>query len=113
MLSVWIAPSSNERSPVYAATIDLRNRARALDEIADRLAHRAEAIGWQGYAAEAMRRRARDAVTELRRCAGLHDDAAEALERHRRAALANPVGQVAHGLMSVANDMVNTIGDLL
>jgi hypothetical protein len=98
---------------MYAAVIHLRNRAQALDELADHLSHRVADIGWQGFAAHAMRSRADDAVRNLRRCGQLHHEAAEALERHRRAALANPVGHIAHDAMSLASGAAAVLGDLL
>lgn len=51
---------------------------------ADRLVGLAEAVPWTGLAADAMRRLARDHAGTLRTCAGLHEEAAEALERHAR-----------------------------
>ena len=98
---------------MYATITDLRVRARALQETADRLAHRAGTITWQGRAAEAMRRRAADAVAQLRRCAGLHDEAADALEHHRRAALANPAGTVAREATEAMRGLARKAGHLL
>lgn len=104
---------TDERSTVYAAITDLRNRARALDDTADRLSRRVESIEWQGCAAEAMRGRAGSAVADLKRCARLHDEAAAALDRHRRAALANPVGRVAHEAVVAVDGLMSAVGGLL
>lgn len=98
---------------MYAAITDLRNRARALDDIADRLAHRVGTIAWQGAAATAMRDRAGRAVADLRRCSRLHDEAAAALDRHRQAALANPAGRLAHGAVRSIDGLVSAVGGLL
>ena len=49
---------------------------------ADRLAGLAEACGWTGWAAEAMRRSNRARAAALRRSAGRHQEAADALGRH-------------------------------
>lgn len=98
---------------MYAAITDLRNRARALDDIAERLTHRVGTVAWHGFAAEAMRRRAADALGDLRRCARLHDEAAACLERHRQAALANPAGQLAHEAVAVLDDLTAAVGRLL
>ena len=74
---------------MYGDTDAIRGLARGLrrlgDDIrweADRLLARAEAVPWQGVAADAMRALARHRAGELRRTAGLHDDAAQALDDH-------------------------------
>lgn len=74
---------------MYGDTEAIRALARTLrrlgDDIrweADRLLARAEAVPWQGVAADAMRCLARYRVGELRRTAGLHDQAAAALDDH-------------------------------
>jgi hypothetical protein len=74
---------------MYGDTEAIRGLARGLrrlgDDIrweADTLLARAEAVPWEGIAADAMRCVARWRVGELRRAAGLHDDAAAALDDH-------------------------------
>jgi hypothetical protein len=74
---------------VYGDTEVIRGLARGLrrqgDDIrweADLLLAAAEAVPWQGVAADAMRCLARHRVGELRRTAALHDDAASALDDH-------------------------------
>jgi hypothetical protein len=74
---------------MYGDTEAIRGLARGLrrlgDDIrweADTLLARAEAVPWQGVAADAMRCLARYRTTALRRTAGLHDEAAAALEDH-------------------------------
>ena len=74
---------------MYGDTEAIRGLARGLrrlgDDIrweADTLLARAEAVSWQGVAADAMRAVARHRVRELHRTAGLHDDAARALDDH-------------------------------
>ena len=76
---------------MYGDTTVIRGLARGLREQgqeiqaeADALVGRAEAVPWAGFAADAMRRLAQDHASGLRTCAGLHEDAAEALERHAR-----------------------------
>lgn len=69
---------------IRALAAELRERADEIRGLADRLASRAEQVPWQGLAADAMRGNARDRVAGLRRTAGLHDDAADALDRHAR-----------------------------
>ena len=60
----------------------MRDQGAALRAEAATLLARAEAVPWQGVAAEAMRARVRAQVASLRRTAGLSDTAAAALERH-------------------------------
>lgn len=76
---------------MYGDTDTIRALARALrgrsDEIraeADRLVRHTERVPWQGLAADAMRAVARDRVSALLQTAALHDDAADALDRHAR-----------------------------
>jgi hypothetical protein len=60
----------------------MRGQGVALRSEAERLLTRAEAVPWQGLAADAMRARVRTQVRALRRTAELADDAAVALDRH-------------------------------
>jgi hypothetical protein len=60
----------------------MRQEAAALRAEADILLTRAEAVPWQGLAAEAMRTTVRAQVAALRRTATLADDAAAALDEH-------------------------------
>lgn len=63
----------------------LRARAEEIRASAGQLGAAATAVRWTELAADAMRGRAIDGVSELDRSAGLHDDAAAALERHAAA----------------------------
>ncbi|GAA1477719.1 hypothetical protein GCM10009623_21650 [Nocardioides aestuarii] len=63
----------------------LREQGAEVRSMADLLVGRAEQVGWQGRAAEAMRERVRDRAAQLREAAGRHDTAADALERHLHA----------------------------
>jgi hypothetical protein len=60
----------------------LREQAGEIRGEADRLVARTDAAGWLGRGGDALRSRARDRALDLRRAATLHDDAADALERH-------------------------------
>jgi hypothetical protein len=60
----------------------MRRQGTALRSQADWLLARAEAVPWEGLAAEAMRARVRAQVGGLRRTADLADDAAVALDQH-------------------------------
>ncbi|GAB3245763.1 hypothetical protein [Nocardioides dilutus] len=77
---------------MYGDTEAIRALARGLrrqgDDIrweAETLLARAEAVPWQGVAADAMRCLARHRVGQLQRTARLHDDAASALDDHAAA----------------------------
>jgi len=60
----------------------MRDQADDLRSEADRLVGQADAVWWTGWAADGMRSRARARGSALRHTATLHDDAAQALERH-------------------------------
>ena len=60
----------------------MREQGAALRSEAGALLFRAEAVPWQGLAADAMRARVQTQVASLRRTARLSDDAAVALDRH-------------------------------
>ena len=77
---------------------DLRRQAADLRSLAARLLGEAEAVPWQGLAAEAMRRVVRERGAALLRAADAHDRAAGALEAH-----AGEVGRVAGLLGAVAD----------
>src|SRR5689334_8225478 len=74
---------------MYGDTEAIRGLARTMhdqgttlrSEAASLLRH-AEAVPWQGLAAEAMRTRVRTQVASLRRTAALADAAADALDLH-------------------------------
>jgi hypothetical protein len=83
--------ADEEETTMYGDTAVIRALARRLRERAidvraqaDQLLGRAESVPWTGLAAEAMRRRAREHAARLRSCAGAHEAAAEALDRHAR-----------------------------
>lgn len=73
-----------DTTTIRALADRLRDRADELRATADRLVARTERVPWQGLAADALRHHARERAAALRRTAGLHDDAAEALDRHAR-----------------------------
>ena len=60
----------------------LRDQAADIRAEADRLVGQADQVHWTGLAADALRHRTHDRAAELRRSAGLHDDAAAALDHH-------------------------------
>jgi hypothetical protein len=69
---------------VRALARSMRERAGDLRADAVELAAHAEAVPWSGLAADAMRGLARHHAQGLRACAGAHEAAAEALDRHAR-----------------------------
>lgn len=84
----------------------LRERADDLRSLADRLLDRAAEVPWEGLAADAMRHHAGDRATALRRTARLHEDAAEALDRH-----AGRVGWVAEQLDAAGDAVEGAVED--
>jgi hypothetical protein len=62
----------------------LREQAGEIRTEADRLVARTDAAGWLGRAGDALRDRVRQRALALRHSAALHDDAADALQRHAR-----------------------------
>ena len=73
-----------DTTAIRALADRLRERADELRALADRLAAHTEQVPWQGLAADALRHHARERAATLRHTAVLHDDAAEALDRHAR-----------------------------
>jgi hypothetical protein len=76
---------------MYGDTTVIRGLARRLRDQgadiraeADSLVGRAEAVPWSGLAADAMRSLARAHAGDLRSCADLHSEAADALDHHAR-----------------------------
>jgi hypothetical protein len=87
----------------------MRRQGTALRSQADWLLARAEAVPWEGLAAEAMRARVRAQVGGLRRTADLADDAAVALDQHadevdRLKSLIAAIERQAMALVAAAKD---------
>jgi hypothetical protein len=111
---------------MYGDTSVIRAHARRLHERAgdiraeaDALLRVAEAVPWSGLAAEAMRRLARQHAADLHRCAGAHDDAADALDRHAREVdrvkdlIASIEKRVLHLIDSASSGLVGVVGHVL
>lgn len=62
----------------------LRERGDEIRDLAAALSTHAGSVPWTGLAADAMRAHTAVRVCALLRTAALHDDAAEAVERHAR-----------------------------
>lgn len=63
----------------------LRDRAGWVRTEADALVAQTDAVGWLGRAGDALHDRVRGRALALRRSAMLHEEAADALDRHVRA----------------------------
>ena len=73
-----------DATAVRALAARLRTQADEIRVEAAQLEDLAAHTPWTGVAADAMRASVRVQASDLRVCADLHDDAAEALERHAR-----------------------------
>ncbi|WP_051551383.1 putative T7SS-secreted protein [Nocardioides sp. URHA0020] len=82
----------------------LRERAQEIRAEGARLQRLGDGIPWRGRAADAMRAQLAVRLATLGACAGLHDDAAEALERHAGAVDA---------VVAVGGAVTDTVGDLV
>ncbi|MFN8195421.1 MAG: hypothetical protein U0R80_14195 [Nocardioidaceae bacterium] len=119
------AVTAREEAAMYGDTRVIRRLASGLrgqgEQIrreADELVGRAEAVEWRGWAADAMRARARDRATDLRRTARAHDDAADALDRHaaevdRLKELIGAIERRFVGLVAAARDRLAALGHQL
>jgi hypothetical protein len=98
-----------DTTTIRALARDLRDRADDIRAAADRLSARADRIAWHGLTADAMRRHAHSRCAALRRTAALHDDAADALDRHAREVdrlkdLIAAIERTVRGLVDAARD---------
>jgi hypothetical protein len=87
----------------------MRGQGTTLRSEATRLLARAEAVPWQGFAADAMRARVRGQVGALLRTAELADDAARSLDHHadevdRLKALITAIEHKVMAMISAARD---------
>ncbi|MBC9734257.1 hypothetical protein [Nocardioides marmotae] len=103
---------------IRALATRLREQGAEVAAEAERLVRLAEATGWTGRAADAMRERAHDGARGLRRTAGLHEDAAEALDRHaaeveRRLELVAAAERTFAALLDGARDRLGGLVDRL
>jgi uncharacterized protein YukE len=107
---------------MYGDTTTIRRLASQMRERADEiraeaahLAARADQVDWEGLAADAMRRLAHDRTAALRRTAALHDDAAEALDRHAREVdrVKDLIAAVEHRVRRLLAEAVGGLGGLL
>jgi uncharacterized protein YukE len=90
-------------SAIRALARALTRRAEDIHDLAGRVVDQADAVPWQGLAADAMRAAVQHGAAGLRRTAGLHEDAAAALERHadQVAAAQAAIREAVHGLKRV------------
>ena len=73
-----------DTTTIRALARRLRERADEIRELAAGLSAGARDVAWDGLAADAMRTHVETRVRALYRTACLHDDAADALDRHAR-----------------------------
>ena len=90
----------------------LREQAGEIRTEADQLVARTDAAGWLGRAGDALRSRVRERALALRRAAALHDDAADALDRHasevdRLQRLIEELERRVHRLVEAARDRLD------
>ncbi len=95
----------------------MRGQGATLRSEATRLLARAEAVPWQGLAADTMRARVRAQVGAMRRTAELADEAGRALDHHadevdRLKALIAAIERKARALVSAARDRLAGLAGL-
>ncbi len=103
---------------IRALAHEMRERAWDVRATADRAVGRVERLPWRGLAAETARLGVRESAGDLRRAAALHDEAADALDRHARSVddalellaeaerkAANLLGDVVGGAISLVRDV--------
>jgi hypothetical protein len=104
---------------VRALARQVRDRGRQIRSEADDLAGRAESVPWCGLAAEAMRRLAGEHAATLRSCAGAHEGAADALDRHAREVdhLKDLIASIEHRVLglieSAGSGLAGVVGHVL
>jgi hypothetical protein len=92
----------------------LRQQGSQIRAEADSLVGRAEAVRWSGRAADAMRSLAREHAADLRVCAALHTDAADALDRHAREVdrLEEVIARIEHRVLGALDRAGHALGGL-
>jgi hypothetical protein len=107
---------------MYGDTAGIRAQARRMRERAgdiraeaDALLAAAQEVPWTGLAADAMRGLAREHAGGLRSCAGAHEDAADALERHAREVdrVKDLIAAVEHRVLGMFEDAVSGVAGLV
>jgi hypothetical protein len=91
-----------DTTTIRALARRLRERGDEIRDLAAGLTASARDVAWDGLAADAMRAHVETRVRALHRTACLHDDAADALDRHAREV--DLVEDLAGGLVSRAVD---------
>jgi uncharacterized protein YukE len=93
----------------------MRDRADQIRAAGARLAEHVDEVPWQGCAADAMRRHAHVRIAALGETARLHDEAAEALDRHAREVqrlqdLIAAIERKVRGLVDAASHRLTEVG---
>jgi hypothetical protein len=104
-----------DTSVIRAQARRMRERAGDIRAEAAELTGRAEAVPWTGLAADAMRRMAHDHAGRLRSCAGAHDAAADALDRHAREVdhLKDVIAAIEHRVVRLLDGAVSGLAGLV
>lgn len=106
---------------MYGDTTVIRGLARRLRDQgadiraeADSLVGHVDAVAWTGLAADALRGLATAHAADLRSCAGLHADAADALERHAREVdrLVELIAGIEHRVLGLLHSVGHSLGGL-
>ena len=100
-----------DTTTIRALARRLRERADEIRDLATDLTARADAVPWTGLAADAMRAHAGVRLASLLRTARLHEDAAEALERHAREV--DRLKELLHDAKDLAEGAVDGLKGLL
>ena len=93
----------------------MRERGDDIREQAEALLGNAESVPWMGAAADAMRELARQHAAGLRACAGLHEDAATALERHAREVdrVKDLIASIEHRVLGIVESATSRVVSLV
>jgi NAD(P)-dependent dehydrogenase (short-subunit alcohol dehydrogenase family) len=92
----------------------LREQGAAIRAEADSLTRHANAVEWTGLAGDAMRVLVRDHGADLRACAALHADAADALDRHAREVdrVKELIASIEQQALGALDSVRHAVGDL-
>jgi hypothetical protein len=104
-----------DATAVRALAARLRTQAEQIRVEAEQLEDLAARTPWTGLAADAMRASVRVQAGDLRICADLHDDAADALERHAREVdrVKELIGATEHRILRLVDAAAGRVQDLV
>jgi hypothetical protein len=104
-----------DTTTIRALARRLRERGDEIRDLAAGLAASAREVAWDGLAADAMRTHVETRVRALYRSARLHDDAADALDRHAREVdlVTDALRAIADAAADAADGVVDKLKELL